>query len=90
MSYPWYTVRRLAGPGQLAAVSIDEHCHTKRLRFRLEVVLSSHQRLRLLADTPTTLASRTAAEPQWAALDVRVHAHVADVLRRADRLTVLS
>ena len=38
MSYPWYTVRRLAGPGQLAAVSIDEHCHTKRLRCLAEPV----------------------------------------------------
>lgn len=90
MSYPWYTLRRLAGPGQLAAVSVDEHCHTKRLRFRLEIVLPRHQRLRLLADTPATLAIRTTAEPQWAALDARVHADVEDVLRRADRLTVVS
>ena len=85
MSYPLYAVRRFAGPGQLAAVSVDEHCDRHVLRYRLEVVLPDSQRLRFSAPALATLALHAEAHPLWNTLADAVRQDVAQVLQSADR-----
>ncbi len=85
MSYPWYAVRRFAGPHQLAALSVDEHCTHHILRYRLEVVLPDYQRLRFSAPALPTLALHAEAHPLWATLTDAVRQDVAQVLHSADR-----
>ena len=64
MAYPWYsTGRRMAGPSHMLAVSTDENCNTKQIRYRAEWIDPNvRQNMKGMSDTSLdTLQSKVSA-----------------------------
>lgn len=86
MAYPWYSVLRLAGSNQSAAVSILRHCETKERRLKLDIIAGGRKRSATVNSEPELLEAAEGLMKKFS-IDGDAAAILADVREIADRLT---